>query len=93
MGSCPFSVSLPQKQLVVPQTLANVIPDLAARGRMPESCKRARRGGFAAIAPQQSGAATTSVIGTLCACSSDFTIRDAPQKGVFSILETTSYET
>ena len=37
-------------------------------GRISESCKRAIRGGFAAMTPQQSGAATTSasVIGMPC---------------------------
>jgi len=49
-----------------------------------ESYKRAIRGGFAAMTPQQSGAATTSasVIGTLCARSSDFATFALAKRGV-----------
>jgi len=45
----------------------------------PESCKRAIRGGFAAMTPQRSGAATTSasVIGTPCVVATSLLLRQA----------------
>jgi len=50
---------------------------LACPNYMPESCKRAICGGFAAITPQQSGAATTSasVIGTSCVVATSLLLR------------------
>ena len=48
-------------------------------GRIAESCKKAIRGGFAAMTPQQSGAATTSaiVIGTPCIVAASLLLRQA----------------